>query len=284
LSILPALHSVHTQGDPRQYVKFINKKVFFMKILFLSLTALLIGHFVVGQPTPVMQCGHSFEVGVPLVSPNGIYYCYFQADGNLVVYDRSNARNNAIWNSETSGHTITNCILQCDGSFVLYNNTTVVCHSHSFCGRYPPYWIQMQDDGNLVIYNVRKQAIWSSKFGSTNVENPPQPKPHAQQKRAPNRVCAKDIRVHFKNNSESPLLVFFAEVNPGGVISCDHLQSGGSIAVGDLSTTILHKGKIGYFVFAETQEGSRSIAKRRAETWVQCVPSATDDVYFDMVP
>jgi hypothetical protein len=60
---------------------------------------------------------------------NGPYKLQMQADGNLVIYDASNA---AKWASGTRGD------------------------------RNGPYRLIMQDDSNLVIYDKNNRATWAS--------------------------------------------------------------------------------------------------------------------------
>lgn len=118
----------------------------------------------------VLMGGVKMTPGQKLVSPNGIYSCVLQGDGNLVVYEYGQT---AIWNTQSTGMGVTHCVMQNDGNFVVYSNNIPKWHSQTFGGKYPPYWIQMQGDGNLVIYNNKIQAIWSSKLGPTNIESPP---------------------------------------------------------------------------------------------------------------
>lgn len=69
-----------------------------------------------------------------LASQNLQFFATIQSDGNFVIYKSEVFHyKNAIWSSRTNGK----------GT--------------------PPYYLIMQDDGNLVIYDKEEKAIWSSK-------------------------------------------------------------------------------------------------------------------------
>lgn len=101
-------------------------------------------------------------------SPGHNYFVQFQTDGNLVVY---NARERAVWNSNTYRSGVVRCLMQSDGNLVLYNSSTTAVWNTETYG-YAGYVskLQMQDDGNLVIYaqiNDSWAALWSTKYGKT---------------------------------------------------------------------------------------------------------------------
>ena len=77
--------------------------------------------------------GQSLPMGVPLCSPNGAYFLVVQADGNLVGYTSCDFRKeNSFWSSNTVGK-----------------------------GK-PPYRLEMQLDGNLVLYDAKSTPTWST--------------------------------------------------------------------------------------------------------------------------
>ena len=120
-----------------------------------------------------------------LFSWDGNYVFKLQYDGNLVLYPSSSEgnRHTAMWSSgtvNTFGPTFV-CIMQDDGNLVLYGERlndqpgpgygNVYNGPQSF-GR-GSYWpsgtagnsgayLDMQADGNLVIYTADRRAIWAT--------------------------------------------------------------------------------------------------------------------------
>jgi len=52
--------------------------------------------------------------------------------------------------------------MQHDGNFVVYHNSTAIWSSNTGRSTDPHYYLVMQVDGNLVIYNQSAQAVWST--------------------------------------------------------------------------------------------------------------------------
>lgn len=98
----------------------------------------------------------------------------------------------------------------------------------------------------------------------------------------PTQGCDKDLTVYYKNNCEKTLIVYFTEVNPGSIVDCKTLQDYGSIYSDQSKTFTIHKGKIGFFVFAEDQEGKCTGGHRKAEAWVNCSQSTSNEVSFSI--
>ena len=98
----------------------------------------------------------------------------------------------------------------------------------------------------------------------------------------PAQGCNKDLIVHYKNNCSKDLIMYFTEVNPGITIICGSLTDLGSMNTNETKTVTIHKGKIGYFVFAEDSEGKCSSAHRKADAWVNCQQSTSDEANFDV--
>jgi len=116
------------------------------------------------------------------------YLATVQPDGNFVLYDRADA---ALWASGTPGSGDTYLAVQNDGNLVVYSaNDIPLWASHtrlpkpSRCGfMYANellfggeqlwscngrYFLEMQTDGNLVLYTMSRRALWSSgTYGST---------------------------------------------------------------------------------------------------------------------
>jgi hypothetical protein len=136
-------------------------------------------------------------------SDNKRYALVFQKDGNLVLYKFSAPEKySPIWNTSTQGNFIVSCIFQADGNLVLYgklkneqkamwnsrkNSKSKEDAAKSWVSSLPPYgidsvtrgstaqaddpWLQVQDDGNLVIYRgeyPNGSVIWASETFEKN--------------------------------------------------------------------------------------------------------------------
>lgn len=98
----------------------------------------------------------------------------------------------------------------------------------------------------------------------------------------PVQGCNKDLTVHFKNNCSKNLIMYFIEVNPNTTFNCENLIDYGFMASNKTKTATIHKGKMGYFVFAEDEEGKCTGGHRKAEYWVNCEQSTSDEANFDV--
>ncbi len=105
----------------------------------------------------------------------------------------------------------------------------------------------------------------------------PQPTPTQ-----PTTGCNKDLTVHYKNNCSKDLIMYFIEVNPGTTVMCESLIDQGSMNMNETKTVVIHKGKNGYFVFAEDKEGKCSSGHRKADAWVNCEQSTSDEATFNV--
>jgi hypothetical protein len=105
----------------------------------------------------------------------------------------------------------------------------------------------------------------------------PQPTPTQ-----PTIGCNKDLTVHYKNNCSKNLIMYFIEVSPNTTINCESLEDLGIIVMNETKTMIVHKGKLGYIVFAEDEEGKCTGGHRKAELYVNCELSTSDDAYFNV--
>jgi len=115
------------------------------------------------------------------------YVAIMQADGNLVLYG---AADNALWASGTAGHPGAKVSVQNDANLVVYSSSgSALWSPNSYYG--PPgncgtLWpreslgrgqslsscdgrqtLNMQSDGNLVLYRDRHQVLWASNTNGT---------------------------------------------------------------------------------------------------------------------
>ncbi len=90
-----------------------------------------------------------------LESPNKKYKMVLQTDGNLVVYSPTKA----IWNSRTWGTAVKRLDMQPDGNLVLYDQNKKPLWHTSTWGKGASRLV-MQDDGNLVVYSASGAPTW----------------------------------------------------------------------------------------------------------------------------
>jgi hypothetical protein len=112
-------------------------------------------------PPPVSDricCDAELVIGSRMTSANGRYFLIFQEDRNLVLYKKSDGKDNPIWASSTNGR-VNRCVMQADGNLVLYKERYPVWASGS--NGHTNATVIVQDDGNMVIYDGQK-AVWQT--------------------------------------------------------------------------------------------------------------------------
>ncbi|HEX3813279.1 MAG TPA: hypothetical protein VHX59_10595 [Mycobacteriales bacterium] len=101
-----------------------------------------------------------------LRSPNGRYGLLQQTDGNAVVYRVSDKT--PLWSAETGRHRGAYLDFQANGNMVVYDRAHKPLWTSGTAGHAGSY-LAMQNDGNLVIYSHGKKALWSWKGNSTEL-------------------------------------------------------------------------------------------------------------------
>jgi hypothetical protein len=104
-----------------------------------------------------LASGRKVTTGNSVRSPNGVYSLQQQTDGNLVLYKNGST---AIWSTSTQGSNVYS-VMQTDGNFVVVQGTKPLWDTKT-AGN-PGATLNVQDDGNLVIYSQDHRAIWSSR-------------------------------------------------------------------------------------------------------------------------
>ncbi|KTB72916.1 MULTISPECIES: putidacin L1 family lectin-like bacteriocin [Pseudomonas] len=104
----------------------------------------------------VLNADQSMQIAVPY--PAGEFKLIFQADGNLVVYDRDMK---AVWNAGTHNKGATRAVMQSDGNFVIYTDAGVAIWNTGTQGN-PGAYAQIQSNGAFVI--VQDKPVWA-RFG-----------------------------------------------------------------------------------------------------------------------
>lgn len=146
------------------------------------------------NPNPEILCANAetskLYRGQTLYSSNGWYRLVLQADdGNLVIYNKADV---AVWNTGTYGSQAAYAYFQADGNLVLYEasgggfvpapnlptspgptitasntNSSKLFKGQVIYSANGWYQLVMQTDGNLVIYNKAGSAVWSTLTGGT---------------------------------------------------------------------------------------------------------------------
>jgi hypothetical protein len=118
-----------------------------------------------------LQAGASLRPGQALTSTGGQYRLVYQGDGNLVLYDSSDAT--AQWNSGTGGTSAGQVAMQGDGNVVVYDAQGTAVWTTSTAGNANATLV-VQSDGNLVVYSSGGQAVWNRNDAA---ESAPEPTP-----------------------------------------------------------------------------------------------------------
>ncbi len=102
-----------------------------------------------------------------LTSKNGRYMLKLQEDGNLVLYrlKKDKTVHSALWSSGTNGQSAEKAVMQIDGNFVIYNyNKKAIWNSGTSDVENIDAFLVLQNDGNLVMYNKNSpRRPWNTK-------------------------------------------------------------------------------------------------------------------------
>jgi YD repeat-containing protein len=93
--------------------------------------------------------------GQSIQSADGRFQLVMQGDGNLVLYQGSQA----LWVTPGTWGTTNTAAFQTDGNFVVYGPSGPLWASSTYA---PGAEIALQNDGNLVIYAMNGSAVWAS--------------------------------------------------------------------------------------------------------------------------
>ncbi|MEU4390381.1 hypothetical protein [Kribbella sp. NPDC023855] len=101
----------------------------------------------------VLLPGQYLKAGQYRRSQNGVYTLIMQTDGNAVLYKGRTA----LWSTQTN-RKASSLVMQRDGNLVVISGRTPVWSSgtHGSTNAF----LAVQNDSNLVIYNVRKKPVW----------------------------------------------------------------------------------------------------------------------------
>lgn len=104
-----------------------------------------------------LKIGDSLGAGQQLTSPNGKYVLTMQSDGDLVLGEGGAT----VWSSGTGGSGAVRVDMQSDGNLVLYKESGEAAWD-SKTDNHPGATLTLQDDRNLVVYAPNGDALWSS--------------------------------------------------------------------------------------------------------------------------
>jgi hypothetical protein len=106
----------------------------------------------------VLGPGHFIKRGQYVVSANKAYALLLQDDGNLVLYKVHNGKAGAaLWATNTRGGAVAG--MQYDGNFVVYNAKRKALWA-SNTSAHSGAVLVVQNDGNLVVYGQHKVPLW----------------------------------------------------------------------------------------------------------------------------
>ncbi|MEU8512824.1 hypothetical protein AB0C76_14710 [Kitasatospora sp. NPDC048722] len=118
-----------------------------------------------------MNWGNCLLPGDSLVSPGGFYRLTYQHDGNLVEYKKGERSGwTAIWQSGTQNTAPGKAIMQYDGNFVVYDtfkNALWATGTNNGCNP-AANWLRIQNDANLVVYRPHGDGAWTPVWSSQN--------------------------------------------------------------------------------------------------------------------
>jgi hypothetical protein len=118
------------------------------------------------SPSPSMElpAGSLLQSGQTLVSTNGAFDLVMQADGNVVEYWLVDGGVRVVWNSGTNGNPGAYLDMQDDGNLVVYSVGGTSLWASDTAGN-PGAILEIQNDANLVIYGSSGSALWSTQTG-----------------------------------------------------------------------------------------------------------------------
>ena len=126
--------------------------------------------------------GQSLKPGESLKSDNQQFTLIMQTDGNVVLY---NSQSRPLWWTNTGGGMINprEFVMQTDGNLVLYDTSggSGAARWNSHTEGHPMAFLNVQDDGNLVVYKagadreIAANALWAAGSNGPSGSGPGQP-------------------------------------------------------------------------------------------------------------
>ncbi|MFT7186498.1 MAG: hypothetical protein ACI84K_001901, partial [Pseudohongiellaceae bacterium] len=127
------------------------------KIEVLLISCLFIFGFSLAHAADTLQVSQQLSQGQNLESSNGAYRFNFQSDGNLVIREQSSG--SALWSSKTNGQNGTSLNMQSDGNLVLYTSSGSAVWSSGTSGTGATRFV-IQGDGNAVLQTSSGLSVW----------------------------------------------------------------------------------------------------------------------------
>lgn len=121
----------------------------------------------------MLSAGETLKAGEKLMSANGAYILRMQeGDGNLCIYKFANGKQGGfVWGSMKYGFKNARLVMQTDGNLVVYDGSNAAkwsSQTHPYYDAkykntyYKPVKAVLENDGKLKLYNASGVAVWSS--------------------------------------------------------------------------------------------------------------------------
>ena len=121
-----------------------------------------------------LNSGEILNLGESLKSPNGQYIFRLQNDGNFVLYKVASPTDKILWTSKTKNPYVWDVAMYEGGELVIEDSEYYPIWSTPTGGN-PGAYLQLQNDGNAVIYSAKGVVLWSTNTAQTPPPPPPPP-------------------------------------------------------------------------------------------------------------
>jgi phosphatidylserine/phosphatidylglycerophosphate/cardiolipin synthase-like enzyme len=110
-----------------------------------------------------LTAGQGLVAGQSITSADGRFNLTLQTDANLVLYGPGRKPSDALWSSNTYKHKgyTWYIAMQGDGNLVVYDSKGKWYWASHTVGN-PGAWVRAESDGNVVIYNAKSEWIWQT--------------------------------------------------------------------------------------------------------------------------
>ncbi len=121
-----------------------------------------------------LNSGETLNLGESIKSPNGQYIFRLQNDGNFVLYKVASPTDKILWTSKTKNPYVWDVTMYEGGELVIEDSEDYPIWSTPTGGN-PGAYLQLQNDGNAVIYRAKGVALWRPNTAQTPPPPPPPP-------------------------------------------------------------------------------------------------------------
>jgi hypothetical protein len=107
---------------------------------------------------PPVPNNAEFNVGAHWRAPNG-YTLLFTNEGNLELRSPAGSK---LWESRTAGRGAGKLAMQADGNLVIYDRTLKTPIWSTNTNGHRGAFLALQEDGNVVIYTPDRRPVWAT--------------------------------------------------------------------------------------------------------------------------